>query len=226
MRFAMSYSGGKDSVLALYRMIQAGHEPVALVSTLNPEQDRSWFHGIPRSLLEAVSDSLRIPLVVCACRPEEYGDAFSSCLKQTRELGAEACAFGDIDIVGHRQWDEERCREAGLACELPLWQEDRAALTTEGIEAGFRAMIKLVHLEALDASFLGKTLTRELMTAIAATGADICGENGEYHTFVYDGPLFAYPIPLRMKGIVSLGTHAVADMEAESFVHSNPRAMT
>lgn len=212
MQFAMSYSGGKDSALALYRLVQAGHRPVALVATLNPEQDRSWFHGLQRPLLDAIADSLGIPLVVCACPPAAYGTAFSETLRKTREMGAQACAFGDIDIADHRAWDEQRCREAGLACLLPLWQEDRAALTAEGMAAGFRALIKLVRLDCLDESFLGKTLTPAVTAAIAAAGADICGENGEYHTVVYDGPLFARPIPLRTQGIVRFGTHAAADI--------------
>ena len=87
---------------------------------------------------------------------------------RAKALGAEACAFGDIDIPDHRQWDEERCAAAGLSCLLPLWGEGRAALAREGVGAGFRAVIKLVRLDCLDVSFLGRTLDEATLAAIQA----------------------------------------------------------
>lgn len=211
MKFAMSYSGGKDSALALYRMVQAGHEPAALVVTINEEQGRSWFHGVSTDLLDVVSERVGIPLILCRCKPEEYQKAFEEGLAQAKRLGAEACVFGDIDDKGHKQWDEARCKTAGLNCILPLWNENREALTREGIAAGFRAAIKVVQLDILDGSFLGRTLDDNIIERIQKTGADVCGENGEYHTFVYDGPLFREAVPIRLNGIVKLGTHAAAD---------------
>ena len=212
MKFAMSYSCGKDSALALYRMIQQGHEPVALVVTVNEAQQRSWFHGVQQELLDAVSDSVGIPLVLCRCRTEAYAEAFESGLLRAKGMGAAACVFGDIDEPGRREWDEARCKAAGLDCVLPLWQQGREALTREGIEAGLKAMIKIVQLCSLNASYLGRTLDWELAKAIQAAGADMCGENGEYHTFVYDGPMFRYPVPLENQGIVEFGTHAAVDL--------------
>ena len=212
MKFAVSYSGGKDGALALHRLISAGHTPIALISTMNAEQHRTWFHGIQLDLLEAVSASLGIPLVVCECVPDEYSQEFERGLIRAKEMGAEACAFGDIDIESHREWDEERCTNAGLGCILPLWKQERAVLVREAIEAGFKAMIKIVQCDKLDESFLGKDLSLRLVEDIAAAGADACGENGEYHTFVHDGPIFKHKIPLVNQGIVDLGTHKVADI--------------
>ncbi len=212
MNFAMSYSGGKDSALALHRLIRQGHTPVALITTINREQGRSWFHGAPMDLLEAIGNSLDIPLIPCACAPDGYTEALERALQAARDLGAEACAFGDIDIADHKVWNEARCASAGLKCLLPLWRQDRERLTREGIAAGFKALIKIVRSDALDGSFLGQPLTPALVERIAATGSDICGENGEYHTIVIDGPIFKRPVPVRLGHIIDFGTHKAIDI--------------
>lgn len=212
MKVAISYSFGKDSALALHRVRQMGHEPVALVSTVNGSEGRSWFHGVPEELMQAVSDSLSIPLIPCRCRPEEYQAAFEEGLKQAAALGAEAVVFGDIDTPGHKEWDEARCAAAGLGCLLPLWQEDREAVTREELRIGIKALLKIVRLDCLPASYAGQLLTEDLALAIRDAGADMCGENGEYHTFVFDGPDFRRPVPVENRGIVDLGGYAAADL--------------
>ncbi|MCL1879392.1 MAG: diphthine--ammonia ligase [Actinomycetia bacterium] len=212
MDFAISYSGGKDSALALYRMIQKGHTPLAMITTIDPEQGRSWFHGIQDKLLWAVADSLGIPLISCNSTPETYNESFVNALKEARAMGARACVFGDIDIDDHRIWNEKRCVKANLACTLPLWQNDREAVLQELLSAGFKALIKIVDTDRLDESFLGQTLTNELIDRIRATGADACGENGEYHTLVYDGPLFSQPVPIKLGTIIDLGRYKAIDI--------------
>lgn len=212
MNFVISYSGGKDSALALYRMIMQGHKPVAMLTTVNQAQDRSWFHGIQPELLNKVSKSLDIPMITCICRPEEYAEGFEKGLREAKALGAEACVFGDIDIEGHSEWNYTRCDAAGLKCIMPLWQEEREALVREFVGYGFKAVIKIVQLKALDESFLGKTMDLELIEQIKLTGSDPCGENGEYHTFVYDGPIFRSPINFSAKETVDFGTHKAVDI--------------
>jgi uncharacterized protein (TIGR00290 family) len=212
MNFVMSYSGGKDSALALYRMIKDKHTPVALITTVNIEQKRSWFHGIQKDLLEAVSASLNIPLIICESTPDEYAIVLEDGLKKARELGATACVFGDIDIEGHKQWNEERCKNTGLDCIMPLWKQDREALVRETIDAGFKAVIKIVQSDKLDESFLGKDLTIPLIEKIKSTGSDACGENGEYHTFVYDGEIFSQAIPIKITKIIDFGSHKAIDI--------------
>jgi len=212
MNFAMSYSGGKDSALALYRMIADGHKPVALITTINIKQNRAWFHGIQEDLLKLVSDSLNIPLISCACTPEDYAQAFETGLKKARELGATACAFGDIDIEEHRHWNEERCKNTKLTCVLPLWNQNREALVRETIEVGFQALIKIVQNDKLDESFLGKDLSLPLIDKIKLTGSDVCGENGEYHTFVYGGPIFTKPIAFETGDILHFGNYTALNI--------------
>ena len=211
MKFVASYSGGKDGALALYRMIQQGHTPVALITTVNIEQKRSWFHGIQNEMLLAVSQSMDIPLILCESAPDNYTQAFEQGLEKASAMGAEACVFGDIDIAGHREWNEERCANTGLVPILPLWLEDREALVQEMLDSGFKAVIKIVQ-ATLGEEFLGKDLSAPLIEKIKATGADPCGENGEYHTFVHDGPVFKYPILFEAGQFVNFGTHKAIEI--------------
>ena len=212
MRFVALYSTGKDSILALQRMVSAGHEPVALLNMFNKEAQRSWFHGVNADLLEELSTSLGIPIMRCVCTGEDYEKEQESCLLEARALGAEAAIFGDIDIEEHAKWNQARSENAGLECIMPLWQQDRAALVSEFIELGYRAYIKSVDLSYLDESFLGKELDTKTVEEMVSRGSDACGENGEYHTMAFAGPLFSYPVPLSLGEIVNFGTHAAIDI--------------
>ena len=212
MDFAVSYSCGKDSALALYRMIKAGNRPVAMITTVNSKENRSWFHGASDDVLSEISKSLGIPLIICRCEPEEYLAAIEKGLVEAKSMGAQACVFGDIDIDDHKKWNEQLCLNAGLECILPLWGEDREALISESLDAGFKSMIKIVQKSFLDESFLGETLTAELVEKIKATGADACGENGEYHTIVYDGPAFYFPVCLETGRLVDFPEHMAIDV--------------
>ncbi|MBU3105337.1 diphthine--ammonia ligase [Clostridium gasigenes] len=215
-KFIMSYSCGKDSTLALNRMIENGHKPVALLITVDKNLCRSWFHGVPENLLHNVSESLNIPLLLVKCEGAEYADAFKNTLLLAKnELGVEACVFGDIDLEAHRTWCTDRCNEVEIEAIFPLWNEDREELTHEFIDRGFKTVLKNVKLEFLKEDFLGKILTKEVVSDIKATGADPCGENGEYHTFVYDGPLFKFPIKFKTQGNITNGTHGFLDIVDE-----------
>ncbi|MGG7177042.1 diphthine--ammonia ligase [Clostridium paraputrificum] len=211
-KFIMSYSCGKDSTLALYRMINEGNRPMGLLVTVNKELSRSWFHGVPEDMLQEVSSSLGIELLLVKCQGEEYEEAFVKTLKAAKEKGSEACVFGDIDIEAHREWCTERCNAVGMEAIFPLWQEDREELTYEFINSGFKAVIKNIKLECLGEEFLGKILTSEVVQGIKETGSDPCGENGEYHTFVFDGPLFKKPIDFKVQGNVLTDTHGFLDI--------------
>ncbi len=212
-KFVMSYSCGKDSTLALYRMIKNGHKPVALLITVDKKVLRSWFHGVPESLLQEVSKSLNIPLLLVKCEGEEYKAAFNKALNKAKnELGAEACVFGDIDLEAHRVWCTDRCDEANMEAIFPLWLEDREKLTYEFIDSGFKTVIKNVRLDVLSTEFLGKVLTKKVVSDIVAAGSDACGENGEYHTFAFDGPLFKYLIRFKENGIITNETHGFLDI--------------
>lgn len=215
-KFVMSYSCGKDSTLALDRMIEKGSEPVALLITVDKKLNRSWFHGVPEKILSNVSESLNIPLLLVRCEGEEYAESFKkTLLKAKNELGAEGCVFGDIDLEAHRTWCTDRCNDVGIQAIFPLWNEGREKLTHEFIDRGFKTVLKNVQLKFLGVEFLGKVLTKDVVSDIKATGADPCGENGEYHTFVYDGPLFKFPIKFNTQGHITTETHGFLDIVDE-----------
>lgn len=201
-KFIMSFSGGKDSTLALYRMIKKGYEPIALLTTVKKDADKSWTHGLSNKLLQQVSESLNIPLLRVECDVCEYEKEFEKILGTAKEMGARICVFGDIDIQEHKDWDVNRCKNVGLKAEFPLWQENRESLVYEFIDSGFTTIIKTVNLKYLSKDLLGKKLTKDIVEKIKETGSDPCGENGEYHTFVIDGPLFKSDIKFENKGIV------------------------
>lgn len=215
-KFIMSYSCGKDSTLALYRMIKQGHKPAVLLVTVDKNADRSWFHGVPHHLLEDVAKALDIPLMVVESNGTDYEKTFTDALIEAKnKLGAGSCAFGDIDLERHRTWCTDRCKDAGIEAVFPLWQENREDLVYEFIDAGFKTVIKNVKLECMGEEFLGKILTREVVEGIKETGSDACGENGEYHSFVYDGPLFKYPINFEAIEVVKTATHGFLDIRGK-----------
>ena len=125
MKFAVSFSAGKDSMLALHQMVEAGHEPAALLVIYREEAGRSWVHGIEPKLFAAIGEALQIPLIRCGAKSETYDEDMERGLEQARALGAQACVFGDIDTPGHREWDEARCAAVGMKAILPLWKMDK-----------------------------------------------------------------------------------------------------
>jgi diphthine-ammonia ligase len=170
------------------------------VCMLHEDGDRSRGHGLPVALLEAQAAALGIPLVTGATSWDDYEATFVGVLHDLRRQGVEAGVFGDIDLEGHRVWVEEVCDVAGLSCHLPLWQEPRRRLIGELLAGGVRATVVAVDAAKLDASFLARELTLELVAELEAAGADACGEGGEYHTMVTAAPLFSAPVPLFWNG--------------------------
>ena len=215
MKFIMSYSCGKDSTLALHYMIRDGHEPVGLLVMVNQEMDRSWFHGVDWDLLKKISESLQIPLIPCVCKGEEYHIALEKGLEEGIKLGAEACVFGDIDIEDNAQWCKQRCDAKGLKWIFPLWHRGRKELVQEFIDLGYTALIKCVKNDILPQKLLGKPLDEESIALMQQAGADICGENGEYHTIAVNGPIFNIPVETECKEILDFGTISAINIIAK-----------
>lgn len=210
--FVASYSGGKDSVLAIHRALQSGMKLRALLITCNVDRGRSWFHGIPAEVLAEVERSVGVPVRLIRTTGPEYAAAFETALAEEKARGAAACVFGDIDIQGHLDWCSDRCRAVGLEACFPLWQEERLALAKECLASGFKPIVTVADTRRLPADFAGRPLTEELLAEMAKLGADPCGENGEYHTFVPEGPLFARPIPVAVGPAQLADGYAVAPL--------------
>ena len=189
-----SWSGGKDCCLALYRAIQAGAQPRCLVSMLTEEGQRSRSHGLSNDVLNAQSASLGIPLVTRKTSWEDYESTFISVLKEVRQSGIAAGVFGDIDTEAHREWECRVSAEASMTAFLPLWQADRHALLEEFISSGFRAVVVAAKDPVPGEALLGRTVDAALVDELTRLGIDPCGEYGEYHTVVVNGPIFRKPI--------------------------------
>lgn len=197
-KFVASYSGGKDSMLSIYRAIKSGLEPLALIITYNKDRNLSWFHGVPKGVLDSVSKSLDIPIWLIETSGEEYTKNFEKALTKAKNEGAQVCIFGDIDLEGHLKWCSERCENVGILPCFPLWQEDRKKLVYEFLDSGFTSTFTVINTKMLNDKFLGLTMTKEICEQIEKEGADICGENGEYHTFVSNGPLFKEKVKFKL----------------------------
>ena len=212
-KFVASYSGGKDSILAIYRAVTAGLKPLGLINMFNTDAGRSWFHGMTDDLLHKASESIKIPLSIIKTTGEKYVENYEIALLNAKSKGAEMCVFGDIDLEGHLNWCTARCENTGLIPYFPLFKEERKKAVYEFIDAGFSAIIKIVDTTRLPDRFLGKILSREVVDEIEKSGADICGENGEYHTFVFDGPLFSEKVSYSVKGRMARDKYAVLNIE-------------
>ena len=193
----VSWSGGKDACLAMYKACRLGYKPRKLLTMFSRERSISSAHLLPEKLILAQAAALGVEPVIGRALFHEYEAVFVQILRELQKEEIAYGIFGDIDIAEHREWEEKACRQAGLSAVLPLWQQDRRALLEEFITLGFKARIVVVNTAMLPAAFLGRDLSLETVAAVEAAGADACGENGEYHTVVYDGPLFQKPVALR-----------------------------
>ncbi|HEX2076478.1 MAG TPA: hypothetical protein VHG08_02180 [Longimicrobium sp.] len=204
----LSWSGGKDSALALARLREdAAVEVVALLTTVTAEYDRISIHGVRRALLHAQAAALGLPVLEVLLEPrssnEAYERATADTLTQVREQmpGVRRLAFGDIFLEDVRRYREELVGALGFGSLFPLWGEPSPALAEEVIDRGIAARLVCVDTHALSAAFAGRAYDRGLLAELPA-GIDPCGERGEFHTFVSAGPGFAAPVPYRVGEVV------------------------
>ncbi|MBU4259853.1 MAG: diphthine--ammonia ligase [Proteobacteria bacterium] len=210
--FFCSWSGGKDSCLALYHAINNGGMAKYLLTMLNKDGSRTRSHGLSENVIKAQAASLGIPLVVGCSSWDDYEKVFVSAILEFKQGGIEYGVFGDIDLDEHLQWVERICSSAHLQAYEPLWKRSRMDLLEEFLDLGFRATIVSVKKSVLDKSFLGCSLSRKMVALLQKTGVDPSGEKGEYHTVVTDGPIFSAPINLVTKGIITRNDYNFIDL--------------
>lgn len=210
-RVFCSWSGGKDSCLALHKAIEMGSDPRYLLTMFANTGDLSRSHGLRQEIIEAQADSLGIPLISPRASWQEYETVFISMLQQLKSEGIEAGVFGDIDIQEHRDWEQQVCSRAGLQAILPLWQQERSALVAEFIDLGYRAWIVSAREDLAD--LLGRQLDRKLLDELRERQIDPCGEMGEYHSVVVDGPMFRRPVPIQPGQICLRDGYAFLDFQ-------------
>ena len=193
MKSLCSFSGGKDSCLALWRAQQAGFDVRTLLVMFEEHGERSRSHALPAPLIARQAQALGLDLVTRGASWQNYERTFTEALRELKASGHDAAIFGDIDLQPHRDWEEKVCAAAGLRPVLPLWHHDRRELAREVIEAGFRAIVVCVDSRYLADDFCGREYDDAFIAALPPD-VDACGENGEFHTFVYDGPNFRSPV--------------------------------
>jgi len=198
-RAYMNWSGGKDSALALNRILEdPTHRIQCLLTSMNADADRISMHDVPRQLLEAQAASIGIPLRTLELQQQPPMDAYEQAMREkVTILKAEGCThaiFGDIFLEDLRRYREEKLESMDLTCIFPLWKVPSAVLMREFLEKGFKAIVVCVNTRWLDKSFCGRLIDETFLQDLPAD-VDPCGENGEYHSFVFEGPIFSYPIP-------------------------------
>lgn len=194
----LSWSGGKDSALALHALLgSATIEIAGLLTTITEDYQRVSMHGIRRILVRRQAESIGLPLVEVLIPKEsdmeEYEARMETILRTQMEAGVRSVVFGDIFLEDLRRYREEKLAQVGMGAHFPLWMQDSTELARRFIALKFKASVACVDTEMLDADFAGRAYDARLLADLPE-GVDPCGENGEFHTFVYGGPIFRFPI--------------------------------
>lgn len=212
----LSWSSGKDSTLALAELRDdPSTEVVGLLTTVNEDADRVAMHAVRRTLLDAQAAALGLPLHVVeipqACRNETYEQRMSAAVDTALADGVTRMAFGDLFLADVRAYREQMLAPTGIEPVFPLWGRDTTKLAREMVDRGVRATLTCVDPRHLDPGFAGREYDDQLLAELPQ-GVDPCGENGEFHTFVHDGPGFAHPLAVRTGEVVERDGFVFADV--------------
>ena len=198
MKVVASWSGGKDSCYAYYLATQQGYEVISLL-TMMMSETKSNFHMIPSGILDAQAEAIGIPLLKQVTTPETYENDFKRALRILKAKGAEGLVTGDIyEVAGHEEgWLGRVLKEVGLKPIKPLWMGDTKQIYLDYLKTGFKATVVRTSLSKLGMEWLGRVLDKKFYDDILKLGnIDACGESGEYHTVVTDGPTFKKKIEI------------------------------
>jgi uncharacterized protein (TIGR00290 family) len=214
---ALAWSGGKDSALALGALRREGTTVAALLTTFTDDYDRVSMHGVRRALVRDQAAAAGIRLVEvgipAGCVNEVYAARMEAAFRSPPLTELDAVASGDLFLEDVRAYREERLASAGKSALFPLWGRNTTALARSFIEDGYQAYVVCVDTRMLDASFAGRKYDASLLNDLP-TGIDPCGENGEFHSFVYAGPCFDRPVPCQVGEQVLREGFAFADLVA------------
>lgn len=202
----LNWSSGKDAAFALYKIQEDKRFEVGkLVTTVNSEVDRVSMHGVRKDLLSRQAESLQLPIHIIPLQGNlsmtSYNEVMKNHTAQLQEEGYTHSIFGDIFLEDLREYREKQLLEIGMEAVFPLWKADTHQLIREFLETGFKAITVSVNAKVLDKSFCGRILDKDFLNDLPAN-VDPCGENGEFHTFVFDGPNFREPINFEIGEVV------------------------
>ena len=205
-KLIFSWSGGKDSALALYELHKAGkYEILTLITTVTEDYDRVSMHGVRRELLEEQARSMELPLEIILlsvnAKDGEYERKMENLLVKYKLKGTSRVCFGDIFLEDLKEYREGNLQKVQMEGIYPIWKRDSNELAQTFIREGFKAIITCVDSEVLDKKFTGRFYDQQFLDELPA-GIDPCGENGEFHSFVFDGPLFKHRINVEKGDVV------------------------
>jgi len=219
----MSWSGGKDSAIALQELLQAGeYEVVSLMTTVSEEYRRISHHGVRETLLEEQARAIGIPLDKVylpsgesgGCTNEVYEGIMSRVMNSYTARGVVTVGFGDLFLEDLRAWREANLAKAGMRGVFPIWKRDTGKVAREVIRLGYKAYLSCVE-PKVGSGFVGRLYDEEFLGALPSD-IDPCGENGEFHSFVFDGPIFNRPVSVRVGELVTRDGRYYADLLLES----------
>jgi uncharacterized protein (TIGR00290 family) len=224
----VSWSSGKDSAWTLHVLRQSNeYEIVGLLTTINSSFDRVAMHGVRRELVEAQATAAELPLwkvpLPWPCSNQEYETAMNAACTKAIDAGVQAVAFGDLFLEDVRQYREDRMRGSGLTPLFPLWKLETRQLVNDMCAGGVRCRIVCLDPQKIPASFAGRDLDSQLVAEFPAD-VDPCGEKGEFHTFVYDGPMFAHAIPVENGDVVTRDGFVFADLTLQRPAKASARS--
>lgn len=198
MNIVSSWSGGKDSCLASYKAIKSGHRVSYLLSFISSRYKRGCFHGIEAGLMNLQAERIGIPLIQKEVSDdmEKYEAEFKEGVSEIKQKGIEGMVFGDIYLDEHKDWVDRVCKDLGIAAIEPLWGLSPLQIVEEFIDLGFKAIVVSCKADLFGKDFIGKYLDEDLIRELQKRNICPCGENGEFHTLVIDGPLFKRSIEI------------------------------
>lgn len=216
MNVMLSWSSGKDSAWTLHTLRQQGVKVVGLLTTLNSTHDRVAMHAVRRQLLRAQADAAGLPLLEVdlpwPCSNEIYEQRMTEACAKAKGMGVTHMAFGDLFLEDVRQYRVDKLKPTGLEPIFPLWGKPTPALAREMIAGGLRAVLTCVDPKQIDAKFVGRHFDARLLADLPKT-CDPCGERGEFHSFVYAGPMFKAPLNVEVGQIVTRDGFTFADVQ-------------
>jgi uncharacterized protein (TIGR00290 family) len=199
MKLISSWSGGKDSCLALFKAIQKGYEISILLNFISEEYKRCCFHGVSSELMNIQAEAMEIPIVQksVSADMEEYEDQFKLAVNELKEKRKiQGMVFGDIYLEEHKSWVDRVCNNIEITPIEPLWNLPAEEVVKEFIDIGFKAIVISAKADLFEKDFVGREVDDEMISEIKKKNVCPCGENGEFHTFVYDGPIFKKKITI------------------------------
>lgn len=209
-----TWSGGKDSTLATYKALKKGYKITHLANTISQEYRRVRFHGVTAELIQAQADAIGIPLLQTETTAKDYKKEFIDNVKRGVTEETDALIFGDIHLDDCYQWADVVSKELGLKVLEPLWHMKQTDILQEFINSGFKAVIVSTQDTLLGREWVGRDIDETFLRDIVKIkNIDACGENGEFHTFVYDGPLFEKRLELNKTAVTQRDGYNFLDIQ-------------